>query len=149
MPIARNAQPRLRQLNAAAELSGARRPRSTNGITSSATSITAMAITVPQMSGSIPRLAATMFMPRVQLIGKVGLKPRPPGSSSVPNSGDDGMSCGAMPGSRGKKIEISEHDPEDDDAEDEPAPDVLAEDRGPAAARSQNGTEMPLNRISR
>ena len=44
-------------------------PRSTNGITSRATSSSAMPIMAPQMSGSIPRFAAMMFMPRVQLIG--------------------------------------------------------------------------------
>ena len=35
------------------------------------------------------------------------------------------------------------------DAEDEPAPDVLAEAAVRPLARSQNGAEMPLNRISR
>ena len=121
-----------RQLKAAAGLSGSCSPRSTNGITSSTPSITAMAITAPQMSGSIPRFAAMMFMPRVQLIGYVGLKPRPPGSSSVPKSGDDWMSWGAVPGSRGTRIETRQDDPEDEDAKDDPAPDVLAEARGSA-----------------
>ena len=38
-----------------------------------------------------------------------------------------------MPASRGKTIEISEDDAKDDAAVDQPAPDVLAEARGPAA----------------
>ena len=53
------------------------------------------------------QFAATMFMPRVQLIGYVGLKPGPAGSSSVPKSGDDEMSWGAVPGSRGTRIDTS------------------------------------------
>ena len=92
-----------------------------------------MPITVPQMSGSIPRFAAMMFMPRVQLIGNVGLKPRPPGSSSVPKSGDDASSCGATPGSRGTKIEIRSTTPRMIAAPDHPAPDMFAERGGPAA----------------
>ena len=74
MPIATNAQPRLRQSNAAAVLSGSCSPRSTNGITSRAPSISTIPTMVPQMSGSIPSFAPTnTFMPWVQLIGKVGL----------------------------------------------------------------------------
>ena len=69
IPIARNAQPRLRQFSASAVFLGSLGPRSTNGMISSTTSRTTIAMTVPQMSGSTPRDAAMMFMPRVQLIG--------------------------------------------------------------------------------
>src|SRR6266704_3214293 len=80
--IARNAQPRTRRLNASAQPCGSALPRSRNGIAISASAMIPIPVIVPQMSGSrLNAMVTKRFMPCVQLIGKVGTTPSPPGPS--------------------------------------------------------------------